>query len=205
MEEARGLRIGIMGGTFNPIHMGHLLLAETARTEEKLDRIIFIPNGCPYMKQKNEVLDAAHRLKMVELAIADNPFFSVSDMEIQRDGNTYTCDTLRQLQTEYPSDTFYFLMGADCLFSIEKWKNPQEIFSRCILLAAVRNNADISQMEGKCAQLSAHYRTKVKLLSFPETEISSTIIRNCISENRSIRYMVPEPVRRYIEEYQLYR
>lgn len=205
MDEARGMRIGIMGGTFNPIHMGHLLLAEAALTEEKLDRVVFIPSGCPYKKQDIEVLDASHRLKMVELAIADNPFFSLSDMEIRRGGNTYTCETLRQLQAEYPSDTLYFLMGADCLFSIEEWKNPQEIFSRCILLAAARNGAGLSLLEDKCAQLSACYHAKVKLISFPETAISSTLIRNHIAGNKSIRYMVPEPVRRYIEKYQLYR
>lgn len=205
MGKACGLRIGIMGGTFNPVHVGHLLLAETALSEENLDHVMFIPSGCPYLKQDTDVLDAVHRLRMVELAIGNHPSFSVSDMEIRRGGNTYTCDTLRQLQAEHREDTFYFIMGADCLFSIENWKNPQDIFDRCILLAAVRDGAEQSLMAKKCAELEERFHARIKLLPFPETAISSTMIRDRVFNEKSIRYMVPESVRDYIEGNHLYR
>lgn len=197
-------KIGIMGGTFNPIHIGHLLLAQTALTEEKLDSILFMPSGQSYMKNKKEILDAGKRLKMTELAIADNPAFIVSDMEIKRVGNTYTCDTLEQLRQENPQCEYFFIMGADCLFSIEKWKNPQKIFDNCTILAAVRNGVEISVMEARCRELSERYQAKVRLLSFPETAISSTDIRQLLADGKSIRYMVPDTVRLYIEKNKFY-
>lgn len=197
-------KIGIMGGTFNPIHIGHLLLAQTALTEENLDSIMFLPSGQSYMKRDKEVLDAGNRFKMTRLATADNPAFFVSDMEIKRTGNTYTCDTLVQLRKENPSCEYFFIMGADCLFSVENWKNPQQIFDNCTILAAVRNGADISVMEDKCRELSERYHAKVKLLSFPETNISSTDIRRRLTDGKSIRYMVPETVRLYIENNKFY-
>ncbi len=197
-------KIGIMGGTFNPIHTGHLLLAETALSSEGLQKVMFIPSGKPYMKDEDSVLDASHRQKMVELAIADNPSFSVSDMEIRRLGNTYTSETLTILKQEQPETEFYFILGADNLFTMETWKEPEKIFSACTILAAVRNGVDNAQMQEKCRELSDNYHAKIKLLSFPETDISSTDIRMLIRQNKSIRYMVPEPVRRYIEKNQLY-
>ena len=198
-------KTGIMGGTFNPIHIGHLLLAETALSAEKLDNVIFIPSGQPYMKKKDEVMSADRRLKMVELAIANNPDFIVSDMEIKRAGNTYTCDTLAQLKREQPQTDFFFLMGADCLFSIETWKNPEEIFAACTVLAAVRNSVDSALMQRKCNYLAEKYRADVRLLPFPETAISSTDIRRLTKEGRSIRYMVPETVRLFIQDNRLYK
>ncbi len=198
-------KTGIMGGTFNPIHLGHLLLAETALSAEKLDNVMFIPSGQPYMKKKEEVMPADRRLKMVELAIADNPHFIVSDMEIKREGNTYTCDTLAQLKREQPQTDFFFLMGADCLFSIETWKNPEEIFAACTVLAAVRNGADPALMLEKCSYLAENYRAEIRLLPFPETAISSTDIRRLTKEGRSIRYMVPETVRLFIQDNRLYK
>lgn len=197
-------KIGIMGGTFNPIHIGHLLLAETALSNEGLQKVMFIPSGKPYMKAEDTVLEASHRLKMVELAIADNPSFIVSDMEIRRLGNTYTSETLTILKQEQPKTKFYFILGADNLFTMETWKEPEKIFSACTILAAVRNGIDNAHMQEKCRELSDKYHAEIKLLSFPETDISSTDIRTLIKQNRSIRYMVPETVRKYIEKNQLY-
>ena len=198
-------KTGIMGGTFNPIHIGHLLLAETALSAEKLDNVLFIPSGQSYMKKKQEVLPAVLRLKMVELAIADNPDFIVSDMEIKRAGNTYTCDTLAQLRLEQPETDFFFLMGADCLFSIETWKCPEEIFASCTVLAAVRNGTDSALMQEKCNHLADKYHADIRLLPFPETAISSTDIRQLTKEGRSVRYMVPETVRLFIQDNKLYK
>lgn len=192
-------KIGIMGGTFNPIHIGHLLLAETALSQEKLHAVMFLPSGKSYMKQEDDILDAQHRIKMVELAIQDNPAFFVSDMEILRKGNTYTCDTLTQLKKAHPQNEYYFILGADCLFSIESWKDPQRIFAQCSILAAVRNGVALDRMQEKCEALKERYGARIKLLSFPETAISSTDIRKKVAEGKSIRYMVPEAVRNYIE------
>lgn len=205
MSEKTGLRVGIMGGTFNPIHMGHLLLAQTALTEENLDYILFMPSGCSYLKREDHVLEAAHRLKMTELAISDNPFFKISDMEIKREGATYTFETLKQLKKEQPTDSFYFIMGADCLFSIENWKNPREIFENCTLLAAVRDGASTDSMQEKCEELNNRYRADVKLLPFPETAISSTSIRKKLAEGKSVKYLVPDAVMAYIAEKHLYQ
>lgn len=199
------MKIGIMGGTFNPIHLGHLLLAEAALSQAGLDKIMFLPSGFSYMKQETGVLSADHRMKMVELAISDNPAFFASDIEIRRAGNTYTCDTLLQLKKENPKNAYFFIMGADCLFTIETWKQPQCIFDNCTILAAVRNGVALSLMQEKCSYLSEKYRAEIKLLSFPETAISSTDIRELVLNGGSIRYMVPDAVRMYIEENGLYR
>lgn len=198
-------KTGIMGGTFNPVHIGHLLLAEAALSVEKLDNIMFIPSGQSYMKHQNTIQPADLRLQMVKLAIADNPHFFVSDMEIRRSGNTYTCDTMAQLKREQPQTDFFFLMGADCLFSLETWKNPDKIFASCTILAAVRNGADTTLMQRKCDYFADTYHADIRLLPFSETAISSTDIRQYIKEGRSIRYMVPEAVRLFIQDNKLYK
>lgn len=198
------MKIGIMGGTFNPVHTGHLLLAQTAYNEADLDKVMFLPSGISYMKKNTNVLEAAHRLKMVELAIMDNPAFFASDMEIKREGNTYTCDTLLQLKEEHPQNHYYFILGADSLFSIESWKHPQIIFENCTILAAVRNGVSKVHMQEKCKELTARFVADIKLLSFPETDISSTEIRALCAREKNIRYRVPEQVRMYIEENGLY-
>lgn len=203
-DRDQGKRIGVLGGTFNPIHTGHLLLGQAALNEYNLDSIMFLPSGKSYMKDDGTIYDAMTRMKMVELAIADNPKFFTSDMELKRAGNTYTCDTMKQLKTEYPLNSFYFICGADCLFSIEKWRNPQVIFDNCTILAAVRNGVDITQIKKKCEDLMYLFQGKAFPLPFPEVSISSTDIRKNIALSKSIRYMVPDEVRRYIEENGLY-
>lgn len=199
------MRIGIMGGTFNPIHTGHLMLAEWAMEEAKLDRVLFIPTGNSYMKESNEILESAHRLAMASIAVASNPCFDVSGMEIERGGNTYTCDTLKQLHEEMPENDIFFIMGADCLFTIEKWKNPEQIFKSCHLIAAARNGSSIASMEAQKKKLEQRFGAKILLLQFPEIALSSTDIRNRMISGKSIRYLVPEGVREYILENQLYR
>ena len=125
-------KIGILGGTFNPIHNGHLLLAEQARCFYGLDQVLFIPSGCSYMKRQEEILPGEIRFQMVQLAIADNPYFCASDMEIVREGNSYTCETITRLHAQYPEDELYYIVGADTLFQMEFWKNPEQIFTQCI-------------------------------------------------------------------------
>ena len=125
--EKRHRRVGIMGGTFNPVHMGHLLLAENAYSMFSLDEILFIPSGCSYMKDQTEILDGATRLHMTRLSIADNPHFSLSLAEMDQDGYTYTYHTLETLKREHPDTDYYFIIGADSLFNLHTWKNPERV------------------------------------------------------------------------------
>ena len=202
--DLNNMKIGVMGGTFNPIHAGHLMLAEWAKEALELKRILFIPTGMPYMKEDEEVLPGNIRLQMVELAIRDNVSFDVSGMEIERGGKTYTCDTIAQLKREYPEASLYFIMGADCLFTIDKWRSPDVIFGNCEVVVAARNGSSMEEMECKRRELEEEYHAKIHLLQFPAMELSSTDIRERIAKGASIRYMVPDGVREYILQNHLY-
>lgn len=197
-------KIGIMGGTFNPIHVGHLILAETARSQYGLDKILFIPSGCPYMKKNAQVLPGEMRAQMVSLAIRDNSGFALSRMEIERDGNTYTCDTLRTLKKANPDTEYFFILGADSLLAIESWKNPEEIFAFCTLLTAVRDETDREQETAE-KRLAEKYQARISRLSCKNMDISSTEIRKLIKNGQSVRYLVPDAVIQYIEQQNLYR
>ena len=129
-------KTGIMGGTFNPIHNGHLLLAEEAREFLNLDEVIFMPSGNSYMKSAASILKGEMRARMVELAISGNPYYLLSRMELERKGPTYTCDTLVQLKNSYPENEFYFIAGADTLLTLEGWKNPEMVLKNCIMAVA---------------------------------------------------------------------
>lgn len=200
-------RIGIMGGTFNPIHTGHLMLAEWVRDELKLDEVWFIPTGSSYMKDSREILPGRERLHMVELAIEGSPFFKCLDIEVVREGRTYSYETLEQLKSVYPEDEFYFIVGADCLFTIESWKNPARILGICTLAAAVRGDVSLKEMEAKKKELERKFcsEQEIKLIPFLQLSISSTEIRRRIFQRRSIRYLVPDRVIAYIEEKGYYR
>lgn len=193
-----------MGGTFNPIHIGHLLLAETARDFLHLDEICFIPNGCSYMKNSQEVLDKYLRYEMTRLAILDNPAFTISDIEITRAGNSYTYETLLALREKEPEAEFYFIVGADTLFKMESWKNPDIIFQNCMILAAVRDNMTQKAIEEQMYVLAEKYDAGIRLLPMKEYSISSTDIRNRIRNNQSIRYLVPDSVITFIDKNHLY-
>lgn len=198
-------RIGILGGTFNPVHMGHLFMAEYARVEMNLDMILFIPTGVPYMKNNKEILSSDIRMRMLEMSITSNSFFVTSDIEIKREGNTYTFETLEELHQLYPNADLFFLVGADCLFTIEHWYQPQRIFDNCTLLAANRN--DVPQMEllEKKKFLEDTFQAHVILLDVPQMDISSTKIRESIKSGRSIRYMVTDAVHDYILQNNFYQ
>lgn len=200
----KGKKVGILGGTFNPIHQGHLILAETARNQFDLDEILFIPSGISYMKKEDSIPPGNIRAIMTSLAIEDNEKYSISMLEVERQGNTYTFETLEELTKKYPNTHFYFILGADSLFHIDQWKNPDRIFALCTILAAVREDKNQEEMIQKMEELAQRYGGKIQLLSSTNIDISSTRIRKMISKNESIRYLVPEKVRQYILEHKIY-
>lgn len=198
-------KIGIMGGTFNPIHVGHLLLAEWARDAVGLDEVWVIPTGCSYMKANQDIADAEQRFEMSCIAVEGNPSLICKDTEIQRQGYTYSYETLEILREQYPDYHFYFIFGADCLYTIEKWKYPERIFANCTVIASVRGDSPIEAMQQKISELKEQYRADIILLPFLQLEISSTEIRERVRKGQSIRYLVPDNVIVYIEEKGLYR
>ena len=195
-----------MGGTFNPIHIGHLMLAEYTLDATGLDQVWFVPTGCSYLKRKDgiEILPAEDRYRMVSLAIADNDRFRCLDVEMKREGNSYSYETMEQLQREHPDDQFFFICGADCLFTIEYWKCVERLFAACEILAAVRGDEDIVRMQQKIRKLAERFSARIRLLPFRRIEISSSEIRSRRCEGLSVRYLVPEAVWKYMEEKRLY-
>lgn len=198
-------RIGILGGTFNPIHMGHLLLAEWVKSEAGLEEIWLVPNGVSYMKEAHDVAPAEDRLRMTELAIKRNRYFKCLDLEVKRGGYTYSYETLEELTRAYPGDTFYFIQGADCLLTLETWKHPERIFRCCKLIAAVRDDVSLETMTKKKEELEQRYGGEILLLPFVRMSLSSTKIRERIRQGKSVRYMVPDSVLTYIEGKRLYK
>lgn len=199
-------KTGIMGGTFNPIHIGHLLLAENARETFGLDEVLFIPSGLSYMKSKTEVAPKDIRMEMTRLAIEDNPSFVLSPIEVEREGNTYTCDTLELLCRAEPETDFYFIAGADSLFAMESWKQPEKIFRHCTVLASVREGSGGgSRLKAKILYLKDKFHADIRLIDMKEISISSTDIRHRIQTGKSVRYMLPDSVIAYIQEHHLYQ
>lgn len=196
-----GKRIGIMGGTFNPIHNGHLLLARRALEQVSLDKVLFMPSGNSYMK--NNVLETRKRVEMVALAIQQYPEFELSLIEAQKSGNTYTVETLEYLTSSNPEVRYYFIIGADILFQIEQWRNPEQIFRMAVLVCAVRDDYDMDAIRQKGNILAAS-GADIIYLNMPRLDISSTDIRANVKSSRSISEMVPPEVAHYIEQEHLY-
>lgn len=197
-------KIGIMGGTFDPIHIGHMQLAEQALTEKELDIVLFVPNHTPWMKHDRTVTGAEHRAAMVRLAIEDNPAFKLSTVEIDAGGNSYTWQTLGTLKEQFPGDEFFFILGADSLLSIEKWANPEKIFKNAVILAAVRDDCDKEKLEKQKEMLTEKYDARIQLLSMPPISVSSTEIRQEFYTDSRIRKLVPEKTADYILKNHLY-
>ena len=197
-------KIGIMGGTFDPIHIGHIQLANQALTEKELDFILFVPNHTPWMKHDRAVTKAEHRAAMVELAIEDNPAFKLSTVEIDAGVNSYTWQTLEKLKEQYPEDEFFFILGADSLLSIEKWAHPEKIFINAVILAAVRDDCDKTKLDKQKEKLTEKYHARIQLLSMPPMDVSSTKIRQEFYNDSQIRNLVPEKTATYILQNHLY-
>lgn len=199
MEQSK--KIGIMGGTFNPIHNGHIALAEAAYKTFSLDKILFMPSGKSYMKQ--HVLENEKRVAMVAKAIESIPYFELSTIEVERSGNTYTSETLQQLTQQNPDIQYHFIMGADSLFHIEKWKNPEVIFELSTLICMMRDDYDMTDIKDKGAELMQK-GANILYLNVPKIDISSTDIRNRVKLHQSISDLVPEKVAKYILQEHLY-
>ncbi|MBE6017797.1 MAG: nicotinate-nucleotide adenylyltransferase [Lachnospiraceae bacterium] len=224
-------KIGIFGGTFDPIHTGHLMLAEAACCSFGLDKVLFMPTPSPYHRTDKKVQDLEHRINMVKLAIEGNDHFEFSDFEIALPGPTYTYNTLKAFKKEYPDCEIYLIIGGDSLFSIEQWYKFKGIMKMAILLSSKREdetkgasgslgtsadgseNADYSDSEdplhdeflSRVEELKSRYGARIYDIGMPNIEISSSGISRRIREGKTVRYYVPDKVLEYIEENGLYR
>lgn len=196
-------KIGILGGTFNPIHHGHLILGQAAKEEFGLDEILVMPTKNPAYKTISGGVTEQNRVDMIKLAIAGFSYFRFSDMELNREGTTYTVDTLRALTKENTDCRYYFIMGADSLYQIETWKDPDQIFAMADILVATRNDSR-SALDAQIDYLEEKYGGKIYHLSSPSIEISSNDIRKRCSNGSSIHFFLPEDVIDYIERNDLY-
>jgi nicotinate-nucleotide adenylyltransferase len=190
-----------MGGTFDPVHHGHLLTAEEAAVQFGLDEVVFVPTGRPWMKDRDDVSTAEDRYLMTVVATASNPRFSVSRIDIDRAGPTYTVDTLHAVGEQAPDAELFFVTGADAMLEIFGWKDPEEVLSLAHFIAATRPGYDLARFEA--AAPTRH--PNVSVMSIPALAISSTDIRRRVREDRPIRYLVPEGVESYIKKVGLYR
>ncbi len=206
MPETKNVkRLGIMGGTFDPIHYGHLVTAEETRGRFKLDKVIFVPSGRPPHKKGYPVTEARHRYLMTLLAVATNPYFEVSRIEIDRRGYSYTVDTVNQFYRQMPPGTeIYFITGADAIMEILTWKNVKELLGRTRFIAATRPGIEMNHMKAVVDKLPFSASEVIYPLAVPAMAISSTDIRRRVRQNRSIKYLLPEAVEHYIYKNGLY-
>lgn len=199
-------KIAIMGGTFDPVHFGHLITAETVRIEQNFEAVIFIPSGIPPHKIKMNITHGCHRYNMLKLAVSSNPYFMVSRIELDREGNTYTIDTISDINRKLNYKTeVYFITGADAILEIPTWKDPARLLSTCKFIAVSRPGYDRNKLCSGIDALKVKYSCSIEIVDVPAFDISSTQIREKIVSEKSIRYFVPESVEQYIMDNNLYR
>lgn len=197
-------KIGILGGTFNPIHVGHLILAQNALEWCDLDKVLIMPSGCSYLKDPDTIVNTRHRIEMTRRAISDNVSFELSLIETEREGNSYTCDTLDILCCENPDTGYYYIVGEDTLFGMEKWKDPEVIFSKSTIVCAQREGQPDDLLFEKVEHLKKKYNAKIIIMDVPEVAVSSSLVRKLLSEGKSCRYYLNDSVAEYIRENRLY-
>ncbi len=193
------MRLGVFGGTFDPVHIGHLVLAEQAREQLKLDRVLWVPAGDPWRKVDAPMTAPARRFEMVRLAIAGHDAFEVISAELDRPGPTYTVDTLNELLSKHPADELVFLLGLDALFDLPNWHQPAEVIKLALLGVALRGE-DRPELEGLLQGLGE----RVLWVEMPRLDISGTDLRRRVAAGRTLRYLVPPAVEAYIREHGLY-
>ncbi len=198
------MNIGVLGGTFDPIHMGHLVVAEEAKARLNLAEVLFVPAGLPWLRANSSLSAAEHRVQMVRLAIADKPYFKISTTEVERAGPSYTVDTIAELKGQFGAeDELFFILGWDCLTELPKWREPSRLVAMCRLVAVPRVGSpapDLRALEASIPGLAK----RVILLDKPGVDISASGIRDRVAQGLSIEDLVPEPVERYIREQGLY-
>lgn len=204
MEQGKCKKVGILGGTFDPIHMGHLILAETAYDSFGLDYVMIMPNGNPPHKPGCVNASMEQRIHMAKLAVADNPHLVVSDFEKNQTTFHYTYETLELLKEENPGTEYYFILGGDSLAQFHTWKEPQRICNQCCIIAAVRDQMDIEVLHKNMIALRETYHARIEAMETPIIDIASHTIREKTEQKRSIRYLVPDSVESYIREQGLY-
>ncbi len=195
---------GILGGTFNPIHIGHLIIAEQAYREFGLDQVLIMPSGISYKKSGLRMPDKEMRLRMARIAISDVPYFAVSDLEAKREGNTYTADTIAELNASEPDTEFYFICGADSLKDMKNWKDPETIFKGATILTALRHPETEEDVCDIIREYEAAYGARIYTLSTPNIDISSSMIRDYLKAGKSVRFYLPEALRVYLDEQGIY-
>jgi len=197
------MNIGVLGGTFDPIHIGHLVVAEEARVKLGLSEVLFVPAGQPWLKQDRHITPAVHRVEMVRHAIADNPHFRLCTLEVERPGPSYTVDTLTLLQDQLSSESsLFFILGRDTLAELPLWKEPRKVIQLCRLVVPPRlGSRDLRHLEEAIPGLLE----RVIQLDMPVIGISSSEIRQRIARGLSIRYLVPLEVAKYIREHRIYQ
>ena len=198
------MNIGVLGGTFDPIHNGHIVVAEEVRARLNLAEVLFVPAAQPWLKEGSPILAAEHRVQMVRLAIADEPYFKLSTVEIDRAGPSYTVDTIAELQAKLGAgDELFFILGWDNLVQLPQWREPSRLVKMCRLVAVPRSGyllPDLSSLEAIIPGLSR----RLILLNKPEIDISATEIRKRVAQGLSIHHLVPEAVDEYIKKHKLY-
>lgn len=202
------MKLGVMGGTFDPVHIGHLVTAEEARYQFGLDEVIFVPSARPPHKTGVRQSTPEHRLRMVELAVEGNPFLTVSDIEVSRDGPSYTIVTLRSIRMLRGLDaTLFFITGADAILEILTWKDPEELLAESSFIAASRPGHRLDAVREALPEFNSAGEKAVDRvfeMQIPALAISSTDIRERARAGRTFRYLVPEPVWEYVREHGLY-
>ena len=197
------MRIGVFGGTFDPIHLGHLRMAEEAREHADLQRVLFVPNNVSPFKLGRTITPGAQRVEMVRLAVAENAAFAVNTSEVDRPAPSYTVDTLAAIKAGMPASAeLFFLTGADAVRDLPKWREPERLLQMTRFLAAARPGTTEAEI---VAALPAEWSPRIEFLRMPELDITSTDLRARVGEGRSIRYLTPPAVEAYIGEHRLYR
>ena len=198
------MNIGVLGGTFDPVHNGHLILAEEARSWLNLAEVLFVPAGQPWLKVDRPISPAEHRLQMLRLALVDKAHFKLSAMEIERAGPSYSLDTITEIREGLGSeDELFFILGWDNLAELTQWREPSRLIELCYLVAAPRPGyprPNLKNLEVSIPGIS----TRVMLMKKPEVDITASAIRERVPKGLSVRHLVPEPVNRYIKEHKLY-
>ena len=198
------MNIGVLGGTFDPIHIGHLMMAEEVRGQLNLGVTLFVPAGQPWLKPNSPVAAVEHRVEMVRLAIADKPYFELATMEIERAGPSYTVDTIDELEEQISDDDeLFFILGWGSLAELPKWREPARLIEMCYLVVIPRpgfTRPDLKALE----TIVPGIFQRVMFMDKPQIDISATSIRDRASRSLSIHHLVPKPVNEYIKEHRLY-